>query len=122
MNKGEIRTRVLEQVDWNPNQSTEFKAKVDRFINRAYQLLSLEAPFLFFEDEIKIVTAPDVTQTTGTSTDRLSVNSGDEYVLERTYATSTASDHATWTTDGTWDGRMVEVEKSDGTVIRRRIR
>ena len=122
MNKGEIRTRVLEQVDWNPNQSTEFKAKVDRFINRAYQLLSLEAPFLFFEDEIKLVTAPDASQKSGTSTDRLAVNSADPYVLERTYATSTASDHTTWATDGTWGGRMVEIEKSDGTVIRRRIR
>ena len=56
MNKGEIRIRVLEQVDWKPNQSSEFKARVDRLINRAYQILSLEAPFLFFENEARIIT------------------------------------------------------------------
>ena len=58
-NKGEIRNLILEQVDWNPNQSTDFKSKVDRLINRAYQAMSLEAPFLFFEEEARIVTAPD---------------------------------------------------------------
>ena len=59
-NKGEIRNLILEQVDWNPNQSTDFKSKVDRLINRAYQAMSLEAPFLFFEEEARIVVAPDV--------------------------------------------------------------
>ena len=122
MNKGDIRTRVLEQVDWQPDQSTAFKAKVDRFINRAYQILSLEAPFLFFEDELKIVTAQDASQTTAVTTDRLNVNTTDKYVLERTYLTTTASTLTSWATDGTWDGRTIEVEKSDGTVVRRVIR
>ena len=52
MNKGEIRTRVLEQVDWQPDQSTSFKDKIDQMINRAYNQLALEAPFLFFEDMV----------------------------------------------------------------------
>ena len=121
MNKGEIRTRVLEQVDWNPSQSAAFKAKVDRLINRAYQTLSLEAPFLFFDDEARLITQKDVTSDTSDTSDRLAVNSTDKYVLERSYL-STATAPQAWKTDATWDGRMIEVELSDGTIFWRRIR
>lgn len=121
MNKGEIRTRVLEQVDWNPSQSSEFKARVDRLINRAYQILSLEAPFLFFENEARIITQPDVASNTGEATDVLAVDSSDTYVLKRSYPVGTTITN-TWVTDGTWDGRMIEITQSDGTVLRRRCR
>ena len=121
MNKGEIRTRVLEQVDWNPSQSSEFKARVDRLINRAYQILSLEAPFLFFENEARIITQSDVASVSGETDDVLAVESTDQYVLKRTYALTTTLTN-TWDFDGTWDGRMIEVKRGDGTVLRRRCR
>ena len=121
MNKGEIRRQILEQVDWSPDQSASFKTKVDRLINRAYQQLSLEAPFLFFEDQIRIITQPDAIEGANTS-DRLNVNTSDKYVLERSYTGSLPSDYTTWATDGTWDGRMIEVTQADGTILRRRIR
>tara|TARA_R110000824_G_scaffold66842_2_gene173248 strand:- start:5328 stop:6809 length:1482 start_codon:yes stop_codon:yes gene_type:complete len=117
MNKGEIRRRVLEQVDWQPDQSASFKAKVDRLINRAYQTMSLEAPFLFFEEECRIITQSDQSNTTSDTTDVLAINSTDAYVLESTSTTGT-----TWKYDGTWDGRRIEVTTSGGTVYRRRIR
>lgn len=120
-NKGEIRNLILEQVDWNPNQSTDFKAKVDRLINRAYQAMSLEAPFLFFEEEARIVTAPDVSNSLTTSAATLTVNATDAYVLYRTYTTASGPDVA-WKFDGTWDSRRIEVTDSTGKVHRRRIR
>ena len=122
MNKGEIRTRILEQVDWNPSQSTAFKAKVDRLINRAYQQLSLEAPFLFFEEECKIVTVADVSNDASVALDVLAVNSGDKFVLERSYPTASASTLQSWSSNDSWDSRMIEITRSDGTIIRRRIR
>jgi len=120
-NKGEIRNLILEQVDWNPNQSTDFTSKVDRLINRAYQAMSLEAPFLFFEEEARIVTAPDVSNSLTTSAATLTVESTDAYVLKRSYLTATGPDVA-WKFDGTWDSRRIEITDSTGKVHRRRIR
>lgn len=121
MNKGEIRTRILEQVDWNPSQSASFKAKVDRLLNRAYQNLCLEAPFLFFEEEARVISQKDVESASADTSDRLIVNTTDNYVLERSYLAAATAPQA-WKTDGTWDGRMIEVKTSGGTVYRRRIR
>ena len=118
MNLGDIRSRILEQVDWSPDQSTDFQGKVNRLINRAYQQLSLEAPYLFFEDEIRVITQPDATPGSSTS-DHVSIDSNDAYVL---YRSTGGVDVTTWATDGTWDGRMIEVTQSDGTILRRRIR
>jgi len=124
MNKGEIRTRILEQVDWSPDQSTAFKDKVDRLINRAYQVMSLEAPFLFFEDEARILTQGDVASISTDSDDRLRVVTADTTVLERRYLTATSPAPQSWSDGlgtGYWDGRMIEV--TDGsTTYRRKIR
>jgi len=46
MELSSIRTHVLEQMDWVPTQSDDFKAKVNRFVNRAYQFVYEDAPFL----------------------------------------------------------------------------
>lgn len=119
MNLGDIRSRILEQVDWSPDQSTSFQQKVDRLINRAYQQLSLEAPYLFFEDEIRVITQPDAVSGSN-ALDVLAVDSSDSYVLYR--AATGGTGMTIWVTDGTWDGRMIEVTQSDGTILRRRIR
>ena len=121
MNKGEIRRRVLEQVDWQPDQSASFKAKVDRLINRAYQTMCLEAPFLFFEEECRIITQPDVGNDSADTNDVLGINPDDAYVLQRRHPL-TGSISNTFKSDGTWDGRRIEVTDSSGKVYRRRIR
>tara|TARA_R100001129_G_scaffold24902_1_gene16210 strand:+ start:12357 stop:13883 length:1527 start_codon:yes stop_codon:yes gene_type:complete len=123
MNKGEIRTRVLEQVDWQPDQSTSFKDKVDHMINRAYNLLSLEAPFLFFEDECRVITQKDV-KTRSHASDKLYRVADDSRVLKRTAVDSeiTAGNIDAFVSDGTWDGRLIEVELSTGETRRRQIR
>jgi len=60
MNLAEIRTRIFNQIDWAPTTSTEAVTRTNGFINRAYEQLCLEAPFCFFESEVKISTEPDV--------------------------------------------------------------
>ena len=123
MNKGDIRTRVLEQVDWQPDQSASFKDKIDQMINRAYNHLALEAPFLFFEEQCRVVTEPDASNGTSTG-DLLGRHATDTRVLYRTVTDAHLADGTatTWKFDGTWDGRMVEIARTDGTVYRRRIR
>ena len=133
MNKGEIRTRILEQVDWQPDQSTAFKDKVDRLINRAYQQLSLEAPYLFFEDKATIITEPDIDY--GSSTDDRLANVTttftevggertvtEDYLLKRVY-TTTDTGVTPWPsgTDADLNGRMVELTLPDGSIHRREI-
>ena len=123
MNKGEIRTRVLEQVDWSPDQSTQFKDKVDNMVNRAYNHLALEAPFLFFEEECRVITQADTKNGTAT-TDRLYRSPTDDRLLIRSVADADVASGAaaTWKFDGTWDGRMIEITREDGETYRRRIR
>lgn len=60
MNLAEIRTRIFNQIDWSPTTSAEAVTRTNSFINRAYEQLCLEAPFCFFESEVKISTEPDV--------------------------------------------------------------
>ena len=125
MNKGEIRTRILEQVDWSPDQSTSFKDKVDRLINRSYQAMALEAPFLFFEDEERILTQADISSLPAELGDRLRVVTTDSNTLERRYLASDpptqswadGHDDSTVST-GHWDGRSIEI--TDGTTTYRR--
>lgn len=122
MSLTEIRTRVLEQVDWNPSQSAEFLALLDRMVNRAYSALFTDAPFLL-EREIKIVTQPDVRASTGVASDVLRVNSTDRRVLERSIPVPPLVFAGTpWTFDKTWDGRWLEVTDPNGQVHRRQSR
>lgn len=119
MNLGDVRKRVLEQLDWQPTQSADFVALVDRLINRSYQTLCREAPYLFWEKKVRFATQADVSSVSGVSTDRLAVNSGDSFVLERA---ESPTGGATWLFDGTWNGRQIEVTDSDGQTHRRTIR
>ena len=73
MNLKEIRTAMFAQADYSPNSSPEAISRVNSFINRAYNQLALEAPFLFFETEVTMAVEPDVTSGAGVSnhTDRI---------------------------------------------------
>jgi len=119
MNLGDVRQRVLEQVDWQPTQSPDFVALANRLINRAYQTLGREAPYLFWEERFTIYTQPDVSSVAGVLTDRLAVLGTDRLVLHRPTAPVGGS---TWDLNGTWDGRMIEVTAPSGLTLRRRIR
>ena len=50
---------MFAQVDYSPNSSPEAITRVNSFINRAYNQMALEAPFLFFESKVYLATEPD---------------------------------------------------------------
>jgi len=119
MNLGEMRTAMFAQADWGPKASTEANTRANEFINRAYNLLALEAPFLFFEDELHIATQKDEVPTL--STDLVNVENSDPWVLSAALAPGT-TDALVWPTDRSWDGRWIELKDSNGTYHRHQIR
>jgi len=115
MELSSIRTHVLEQMDWVPTQSDDFKAKVNRFVNRAYQFVYEDAPFLL-QSNVTIQTKKDVSAITSIASDRVSVHASDSYVMART---GFEVGRADWVFDGTWDGRWVDIV--DNTGVTRRV-
>lgn len=119
MNLGEIRQRVFDQLDWNPNSSQEAKDRVDRFINLSYYQMSLDAPYLFFEAFVEMAT--EVDKEGNSSTDTVTVfTSGSDYdpwVLKRNTASLTD-----WDTDETWNGRKIQLKDSNGDFYTHNIR
>ena len=126
MNLKDIRNAIFSQADWAPTQSTDAIDRVNAFINRAYAQMAEEAPFLFFEDTLHFATLPDVvddgslTSAGGPVADSLTVNANDPYVLER--SVNGTNNGINWRVDDYWNGRMLEIEKTDGTKVRRLIR
>jgi hypothetical protein len=119
MNLGEIRERVFDQLDWNPNSSQDAKDRVDRFINLCYYQLSLDAPYLFFEAFVEMAT--EIDKESNSSTDTVTVyQAGSDYdpwVLKRNTASLTD-----WDTDETWNGRKIQLKDSRGDYYTHNIR
>jgi len=130
---------MFAQADWAPTQSPEATSRVNGFINRAYNQLALEAPFLFFESKVHLATEPDVEslgglstnipdriQLSGTNTLPLSPTSRDPWTWKVTFthaqATASPTKLNVWKYDRSWDGRMIEITAHDGTLIRNQIR
>ena len=135
MDLAAIRKAMYAQADWSPDQSPEATGRVNGFINRAYNQLSLEAPYLFFEDKLRVATEADVKSASDSDTVQmvantaLPSNSEDPWTFATSYtktaATSSANEGlytATWKTDRSWDGRIIEFELADGTLIRNHVR
>ena len=84
----------------------------------------MDAPFLFFQDQLKIITIADtIPQTTPASLsvpDKIGVTA-DPWVLKRSLSTTEAG-VIDWDETGLWRGRMLEVTAPDGQVHRHRIR
>jgi hypothetical protein len=138
MNLKEIRNAMFAQADWSPNQSPDAISRTNTFINRAYKQLMLEAPFLFFESEVHLATAPDVSSKSDSDTIKIiadnntfaSPTSGlaarDPWTWETTFTATVAAANTgtynTWVYDRSWDGRIIEITLADGTVRRNQIR
>lgn len=139
MNLKEIRTAMFAQADWAPTQSPEAITRVNGFINRAYNQLALEAPFLFFESKVHLATEkdvkslgglstniPDRIQLSGTNTLPLSPTERDPWTWKATFthaqAEAAPTDLNVWKYDRSWDGRMIEITAHDGTLVRNQIR
>jgi hypothetical protein len=139
MNLKEIRDAMFAQADYSPNSSPEAITRVNGFINRAYNQLALEAPFLFFESKVQLVTEPDVKSKAGDPDN--GVFDKVRFAGDHTLPAGASSDAWTWRTTYTlaqqqaapdkfnlwdffrgWDGRMIDIIADDGTIFRYQIR
>ena len=114
---------MFAQADWSPNQSPDAISRTNTFINRAYKQLMLEAPFLFFESEVHLSTAPDVSSKSDSDTIKIiadntafsSPTTGlaarDPWTWETTFTATVAAANTgtynTWVYDRSWDGRII---------------
>lgn len=127
MNLSDIRDRVFSQVDWAPTASTDAVTRLNRFINRAYMQLAIDAPFLFFQAQLKLITIADTgpqASTVGaplTVADTLAVSGTDPWVLQRSMSIFEPN-IVDWDETGLWRGRMLEVTDPTGQIHRHRIR
>jgi hypothetical protein len=108
-----IRAAIFAQADWAPSNSPVAEDRVDEFINRAYFRMAEEAPFLFFESEIRMAIDPDVGK--ASSTDLLRISGADAWTLETelTGAPGANPDRTDWNSDRLWDGRTIQLYDSD---------
>ena len=132
MNLKDLRTAIFSQTDWAPTQSTEAITRLNGFINRAYNDVCLEAPFLFFESEVKFATQKDAVSAQASDTISVSVldvtgpvtDDFNPWVFEQDITADTPG-YLVWAIDRSWDGRLVEIEVKDGsktTTYRNQIR
>jgi len=135
VNLKDLRTAIFHQTDWAPTQSTEAVKRLNGFINRAYNDVCLEAPFLFFESQVKFATQIDAVPKLDNDTVSLSVidetspmqpDAPNPWVFQRDLPIPT-TDALVWQIDRSWDGRTLEIEVPDPdtgkiTTYRNRIR
>lgn len=133
MNLAEIRDAMFAQADWSPEQSPEATKRITGFINRAYNQIAREAPYLFFEDTLRATTEPDVKSASDRDTieplgnNTLTTAAVDPWTFVTTYTKTTADadtdgDYTTtWKTDRSWDGRVIEITTSTH-IVRNQIR
>tara|TARA_S200002703_G_scaffold158192_1_gene167919 strand:+ start:6339 stop:8099 length:1761 start_codon:yes stop_codon:yes gene_type:complete len=126
LNLKDIRNALFSQTDWAPTQSPEAVTRVNDFINRAYNDVCLEAPFLFFESQVKFATQVDAVPKIPADTISVSVLDStapmetaaeNPWVFEQNVDIGTAG-AIVWATDRSWDGRMLEIEVTDPTTNR----
>lgn len=122
MNRKEIREAIFDETDWAPDESQEAVDRVNGFINRAYQQLSLEAPFLVFESQHKLFTQEDAVPFDDGDTVELISNDPSHvlpvenpWVFRTTRIVGDAS-ATPWKVDRSWDGRMIDITDADGTI------
>lgn len=118
-NLAALRQLAYDRVDWAPNASPDQKARVNRAINRAMLQLSQDCPGAFHQETGYFTTQPDVIPTL--LTDTMSVLGTDAWVLETDLTVGTTN-AVVWATDGTWDGRMIQLTTTDNTIYQKRIR
>lgn len=140
MNLKDIRSAMYAQADYGPKNSAGADDRMNKFINRAYNLIALEAPFLFFEEILRIATQPDVlndaNNTVTFAPDITWDVAGDPmfpkgstgatlppnpWVIKQD-AVGAGGVLTDWPTDRSWDGRVIEIQDADGEWHRNIIR
>jgi hypothetical protein len=123
----DLRDAVMRRVDWSPSATSQGAEDVDAHVNDALQQLALDAPFLFFEDVVRIFTKPDASSID--AEDVLEVPAADEmpsarqnpWVLRQIWA-SDHDDIVELPNDRSWDGRRIDLQDHDGNWHQNRIR
>ena len=100
-----IREAVFNQADWAPKQSSVAVARMNEYINRAYNQVAQDAPFLFFEDEVRWAVHDDKIPTLATDT-LTAASVGDAWVLETNLPTTNVN-ALKWQDDRSWAGRAL---------------
>jgi len=140
MNLKDIREAMYAQADYGPKNSTGADERMNKFINRAYNLIALEAPFLFFEEILRVATQPDViadsNNTVSFAPDLTWDKDGNPmfpkgatgstlqpnpWVLKQD-AVGAGGTLIDWPTDRSWDGRVIEIQDSNNVWHRNIIR
>ena len=130
---------MFAQADYSPSSSPEAITRVNGFINRAYNTLALEAPFLFFESKVGLVTEPDVKSKSGLEDGSvldqvelapdMTMPAGakrDMWTFRTTYTfaqyLANPSLFTGWDVFRGWDGRMIDLIEANGKIHRHQIR
>ena len=95
MNLKDIRQAIFDSADWSPLQSSDAVGTANRFINRAYNVIAEDAPYLFFESQVKLATKADFSPGTGDTVSAKKTGADDYWVLQRSAAGTTAGGWAT---------------------------
>ncbi len=119
----DIRASVFARADSDPSGTTKAVDACNLFINQALQQLALDAPFLFWDEQVRLATQTDYVPTDAEDTVTLAADpSGtrNEWVLRTSRPIS--YNVANWQINGGWDGRMIDIYDSDGRTHTFRIR
>lgn len=120
MQLADLRDAIFKQVDWAPASNPLAISTLNSFINRAYKKLAIDAPYLFFDEEMTLITQEPYTPSL--DDDLVTIESADPWVFKSDLLT----------TDPTWDeqppfgmstcGMWIEITDSEGLVHKRKLR
>lgn len=105
-----LRQAIFDQADWAPSSSAEAVKRVNEFIDRAYMRLAQDAPYLFFEQEIRMGVHPDQAPTLDTDLLQIADVGGptaDAWTLETELPVDGSTDALVWEADRKWDARSL---------------
>lgn len=114
----ELRQAVFDRGDQDASQTVEAVERVDRFINLALKKVCLDAPFLFFEEQVRISTQPDVEP--DDEDDTISIVSDDEpggitnpWTFRFDTPLTDPDPGTDMLNDRSWDGRKIDIIDPD---------
>jgi hypothetical protein len=127
----DIRASVFARSDAAPDGTTTAVTVANNLINDALQQMALDAPFLFWEEEVRFTVGLDAES--ASATDLLKVategaafapdpTSFNPWVLQSQLDTGALVDRVVWPSNGSWNGRMIDIIEPDGTIHTNRIR
>lgn len=134
MNLKSLREEVFDRAEWSPTPTQEAVDRVNGFINAAVLDLARDCPFAMNEKDVMLFTQPVVEPLDATDTvevvewdalgDSQEIWGGAQtpvnpWVFKATLAPGSGT---AWQVNRQWDGRLIEIIATDGTIYRNQIR